>query len=417
MLRRVELDTQLDAREWLAFADEERKQAILDLAKELSGKKVIHVNATAVGGGVAEILKSLVPYLNSLGLEAQWHVIDPSAGEEFFAVTNKLHNALQGSEVEISEEEWQRYEEVNRIIMGDLESVKGDVLAINDPQPLMAGSGINGGVGRVYFSHIDTSNSQSAVWARVLSWIKSYRQVIFSNRDFVHSDIPPDMVRIFTPAIDPLVLKQRIVSRKEAREYLQEHGDVPVDCPLVVQVSRFDVWKNPFGVLEAFKAVLEKYPDAHLALAGFKEAKDNPAAEKVYEEVAVAASGIENVHLFYEPEGRNIAEYTMMLQNGADVVVQNSTKEGFGLVITEAMWKGQPIVGGPASGVREQVEDGVSGFITDNSRELSDRVLYLLGNPEEKEKMGKAAHDSVKEKYLLPRLVLDHLKLYKEVLS
>lgn len=415
MLKEVEVEKGLKAEEWLAFASTERRAEILKEAEKLKGKKVAHVNATAIGGGVAEILKSLAPYLNSLGIDTQWHSIDPSAGEVFFGMTNKLHNALQGAAVEISEDEWRRYEEVNAEVTVDLKGISADVLVINDPQPLLGGAKANSGRGKVYFSHIDTSSSYNPVWERVLPWIKAYERVIFSNSNFVHSDIPEEMVRIFTPAIDPLALKQKIVPPKEAREYLQQHGGIPADVPLAAQVSRFDVWKNPLGVLEAFKLLKEDHPDVHLALAGFKEAKDNPAAEKVFEEVAAAAEGIPDVHLFYEPEGRDIAEFTMMLQNGADVVVQNSTKEGFGLVITEAMWKGQPIVGGPASGVREQVEDGVSGFITEGPRELAEKIAFLLDNPEEKKKMGEAAHESVKEKYLLPRLVLDHLRLYGEV--
>jgi len=305
----------------------------------------VHISATAIGGGVAEILQSLIPYLRSLGIESDWYVINPLVGKNFFDITNKFHNSLQGANIRITSKEWGKYKEINEKIAKELEGIDCDVLVINDPQPLLAGKLAHSKKHKIYISHIDTSAAQDALWGKVYPLIQSYHRIIFSNKNFMHGSLSKHKVRVFTPAIDPLAPKQKLVNYEKARQYLKKIGGIPAVVSLVAQVSRFDMWKNPIEVIGAFRIIQSVHPRTHLALVGFNEAKDNPAAIGVYKDVHALAHKNPSIHLYFEVGEKNVSEFTNMVQNGADIIVQNSTKEGFGLVVSEAMWKSKPVVG------------------------------------------------------------------------
>ena len=332
MIKKVSVKKKIAAKDFLKFLSSKQKAELLALSKKLKGKRVLHINATAVGGGVAEILQSLIPYLNALGVKSEWYAIDPKAVESaFFGFTKRLHNALQGSTTQFTAKEWQRYESVNKKIALAIEKKEYDVLIIHDPQPLASiqylKTPIAGGKPKLFFCHIDTSSPFQPSWNKVVSWIAQYDQIVFSNKDFVNASLPSLKLDIFPPAIDPLSLKQTIVQKQKARAYLENYG-VPLKGSLIVQVSRFDVWKNPLGVVEAFLPVLEKYPNTHLALVGLQEAKDDPEGSVVYKEVKAVVGKNPHISLFHYTRGiSSIAEFTMMAQNAADIIVQNSIKE------------------------------------------------------------------------------------------
>ncbi|MBI2610127.1 glycosyltransferase [Candidatus Giovannonibacteria bacterium] len=416
-IRKIILSKQVRRADFLRFMPEGQKGELLKQASYLRGKRVVHINAVADGGGVAEILASLVLYFRSLGVESDWYFINPDVSKKFFEVTNKIHNALQGAPVKISGREWTEYERLSGRIAAELDKIDCDVLAVNDPQLLLAGHLARLHKHKIYFSHIDTSSVFRQVWKKLLPAVASYHRIVFSNRNFVSGSLPGRKIKVFTPAIDPLAPKQKIVSQKVARLYLKKHGGIPASCPLVAQVSRFDVWKNPMGVIQAFRIVQNTYPGAQLALVGFNTAKDNPAAMVVYKDIAAIAGKSRDIYLFFDPKGKDVLEFTVMAQNAADVIVQNSVKEGFGLVVTEAMWKRQAIIGSPASGIRKQIQNGENGFIVKSPEEMAQKIIFLLSHPSKKRIMGKTARKTVLENFLFPRLVLDHLKLYRSCLK
>ncbi len=416
-LKKVILPQQVRQADFLRFMSARQKKELLKQAFYLRGKRVVHINAVADGGGVAEILTSLIPYLRSLGVESDWYFINPNAGKKFFEITNKIHNALQGAPVKINGQEWAEYERVGRLIASELDKIDCDVLATNDPQPLLAGHYAHLTKHKIYFSHIDTSSVFEPVWKKFLPAVASYHRIVFSNRDFVNGNLPGRKIKIFTPAIDPLAPKQKIVSQKEARLYLKKHGAIAQNCPLIAQISRFDIWKNPMGVIQSFRIVQNAYPNAQLVLVGFNSAKDNPAAAVIYKDIAAIAGKSRDISLFFHPKGKDVLAFTVMAQNAADVIIQNSTKEGFGLVVAEAMWKRQAVIGGPASGIRKQIQNGKNGFIVKTPEELAQKITFLLSNPKKKKLLGEAARKTVFEKFLFPRLVLDHLKLYRSCLK
>lgn len=418
MMRKVLTSRRVRRSDIARFLDGEQQRALAGLSKALQGKKVVHANATAKGGGVAEMLQSFVPYLNAYGLRGQWYAIRAEeAGKRFFFVTDKMRYALHGQATEISEAEWRLYESVNRRIAADLDEIDCDVLVIHDWQLLFSALHFQKRKPQIYVSHPDTSAASQPLWKRLAPAMEAFRFVMFSNKAFVRDSIAQEKVKIIAPVIDPLALKQKIVSPAAARQYLARFG-IPETGSLIVQVSRFDPMKNPWGVIEAFMLVRKKYPQCHLALVGLEEASDNPAARELYEGIKAAVGQDSHISLFFDADAiKNIAEFTMMAQNAADVIVQNSTREGFGLVVTEAMWKKKPVVGGPAEGIKRQIQNGKNGYIAKNSRELARHIDYLLSHGAERKRIGKAARESVRKNFLMPRLLLDHLMVYNKVIG
>jgi trehalose synthase len=382
------------------------------LAEPLRGLRVLHLNATPYGGGVAEILRSEVPLLRDLGLHAEWRLI--RGDERFFNVTKSIHNGLQGAGHALRRSERDEYigqSERNAAELVD----EYDVIVVHDPQPLALRSFLTtSGARWVWRCHIDTSAPNQAIWHFLREHVAIYDAIVFTTEGFVPPDVPSVAVHIIPPAIDPLSPKNVALDPSFARRLVSWMG-FDVDRPLVAQVSRFDRWKDPFGVIDAFHRARADAPGLQLALIG-SMALDDPEAWEMYRRLQVEAHGDRDVQLFTNVTGVGNVEVNAV-QRTADVIVQRSIREGFGLVVSEALWKGTPVVGTHAGGIPLQMATGDGGFLVDSTDRCAERIVWLLRHPEEAARIGRRGRERVRERYLMTRLVADDLRLYADVMA
>jgi len=386
-------------------------EEIKNLADKLRGLKVNMVNATPRGGGVAEILKSLIPLMKGVGLKAEWYTIP--GREDFFKITKEMHNALQGKSYGFPFSHRKRYLRHMEKSAWQMRDMKADLWLIHDPQPAGVIQFLPGFHPSVCQLHIDLSAPNQEVWDFVAGSLEMYDKVIVSSKEFVRQEIKKEAV-VFPPAIDPLTLKNQPLSLKASKLIIKSFGINP-EKPLITQVSRFDPWKDPLGVVKAYYLAKKKIPRLQLAMVGLFLAHDDPEAMSVYRKVKKETKKDPDVFLFADPEilgGLKVNTFVNAIQITSDVILQKSIKEGFGLTITEAMWKEKPVIGGNAAGVRTQITNNKNGFITKSVQETAERIVEIINNPGLAEKIGKSARASVQENFLLPRLLKDYLKLF-----
>jgi trehalose synthase len=375
---------------------------LLRMAERIGRKKILHMNSTKLGGGVAEILRSLVPLLESVGLDAQWDVI--TGNEEFFSTTKAFHNALQGQEQRISSEMLQNYLEINRE-NGKRLSLEADFVIIHDPQPAALIESRPDKRGKwVWRCHIDASQPQRKVWDFLRQFVVKYDGAIFSLPRFAQR-LPIPQFLIY-PSIDPLSDKNREISPQEQDRILKRLKISP-DKPILLQVSRFDRFKDPLGVIQAYRLV-KKHHDLQLILAG-GGATDDPEGEAVLAEVRQAAQDDPDIRILLLPPDANLE--INALQRVATIVLQKSLREGFGLTVAEAMWKGKPVIGGFTGGITVQLVYGVTGFTVNSVEGTAFRIHHLLDNPEVMAKMGQDAREFVRRNFLITRHLGDYLAL------
>lgn len=380
------------------------------LAKKLAGLKVVHLNTTATGGGVAEILHTLVPLLNGLGLKTKWYTI--KAQKEFFEVSKQIHNYLQGKKGDLTEDQRQLYLHVNEKIARDLTKINPDVWIIHDPQVAAVIDYHPNLHPSTWRCHIDMSRPNIFVWHFILPFIQKYDRYVFTMRKFIGSGLDFQKAKIFTPAIDPLSVKNRSVSSQQAKSIVSRFG-IDLEKPLVSQISRFDPWKDPWGVIDAFRLAKKEINDLQLALIG-AFAADDPEANEVVADIKKYAKSDPDIFILSNQD-RVFNLEVNAFQMASNVIIQKSTKEGFGLTVSEAMWKGKPVIGGKADGIVGQIVDGETGFLVTTAAQTAEKIVYLLKNPDKAVKMGKKGKERVREKFLTTRLLLDHLKLYDEL--
>ena len=384
---------------------------IRDLAHDLRGLRVLELSSTAAGGGVAELLASLVPLERDVGLAAEWHVIAGDAA--FFEVTKRLHNGLQGMDVQLSEAEREQYLRHNAREAAELHG-DWDVVVVHDPQPAaMRSLGTGHGARWIWRCHVDSSEPYLPVWEFVRPFVEHHDRAVFTLDAFV----PPDLatpVSIIAPAIDPLSSKNRELPVYLARETVHELG-IDLSRPLLLQVSRFDPWKDPLGVVEVWRRARAEVPGLQLALVG-SMAGDDPEGWRVYTEIEEAVRGDADCFLLTNQTGVNAHEVNA-LQRVADVALQKSIREGFGLVVSETLWKGTAMVAGRAGGIPSQVHDGEGGRLAGSVEEFTQDVCELLAEPSVARELGVRGRRVVRERFLLPRLLLDQLRLFADVLA
>jgi trehalose synthase len=381
------------------------------LASSLSGARILHLNATPYGGGVAEILRSEIPLLRDLGIEADWKVI--TGDEAFFSVTKNIHNGLQGAPRRLTPTERETYITYSTRNAQLLEE-QYDLIVIHDPQPLalLHFHGENAAKW-VWRCHVDTSEPNPQVWDFLCPYLSGYAAAVFSLESFVPPDFPVEHVEVMPPGIDPESPKNIELKPTTARRLLQWIG-VEVDKPLVTQVSRFDPWKDPVGVMAAYRLIREEVPGLQLALVG-SMALDDPEGWEIYHEIREAAKNDLDIHVFTNLTGVSNVEVNAF-QRFSDVVIQKSLREGFGLVVSEALWKETPVVAGRAGGIPLQLEDRGGGFLVNTVEECAERTLWLLRHPDEARALGAKGRKTVRKEFLLMRLMADELRLCNALL-
>jgi len=371
------------------------------LAEQVKGRKILHINSTKLGGGVAEMLRSDVLLLQDMGIDTRWETI--SGTEEFFNITKSFHNALQGQDQHLPQQMLQTYLEVNRENARRL-SFDADYVVIHDPQPaVLIESRLTQGKW-VWRCHIDISRPQWKVWSFLKQLVVNYDAAVFSLPRFAQR-LPIPQFLIF-PAIDPLSDKNRDLSLKEQAQILSRLN-VPTDKPILLQVSRFDRFKDPLGVIQTYRLV-KKHHDVRLVLAG-GEATDDPEGKTVLSEVRGAARDDPDIHILLLPPDANLE--INALQRAATIVLQKSLREGFGLTVAEAMWKGKPVIGGSTGGITVQLVYGVTGFTVNSVEGAAFRIHHLLDNPEVMTKIGEDAKEYVRQNFLITRKLGDWLAL------
>jgi len=386
------------------------------VAGEMGQLRVLHLNSTATGGGVAEILQSMVPLGNSLGIETERIVINPDAAE-FFDVTKKIHNMLQGSDGELSSAELDIYFSCIQRVADDMRAkgLAADVWFVHDPQLLPLARLLPKKEGEIWIwiCHIDLTTPNQSVLDALMPLTQDYDQLIFSQSAYVPKNLGDKVpVLIAPPAIDPLTIKNTPMYLPQAEKIVSAMG-IDTARPLVTQVSRFDLWKDPWGVIDAFRIARESVPGLQLALLGLSQATDDPEGVKVFKTVADHAAGDPDIHLYFDPAEMPVSvdEVVNAVQMASAVLMQKSTREGFGLTVTEGMWKGKPVIGGDAGGIRVQINDGVTGFLVSSPEQCAQRLVELLQDEALSARIGEAAKESVRKRFLLPRLALDYLNV------
>ena len=390
------------------------------LSRQLRDLRFVHLNSTSLGGGVAEILRSMIPLMRSLGLQADWYVMQPH--HSYFGVTKHIHNLLQGQEGRLTPAELDTYFEQAQAEARHLEAhdEMGDVWFMHDPQilPLARYFQRSESQRRLWLCHLDLSTPNPSTLETLLPLTKHYDGLVFSLESYVPPLTYGLPVYIIPPGIDPLSSKNAPLAPAEAQRIVSRLG-VDMARPMVAQISRFDIWKDPWGAIDAFRLARESVPGLQLVYMGVVQAKDDPEAAETIRSVQEYAQGDPDIHLIADAETlpAPVDEVVNAVQSAARVILQKSVREGFGLTVTEAMWKGTPVIGGNVGGIKHQVVHGETGYLVDSAEEAGNYMVELLNNPDLASRMGARARERAQQHFLLPRLLLDYLKAAKASLE
>jgi trehalose synthase len=389
-------------------------QIIADIyakARKFYGRHVVHLNATYQGGGVAEILYSLVMLMNDVGIDTGWRILHGS--QEFFEITKSFHNALQGGRLNLSERKKRVYTQTNEVF-AHFTHLDHDCVIVHDPQPLALIQSYRKRQPWIWRCHIDLTDPHKGLWDFLKGFVLKYDLAIVSNEQYMKKDLPVAQ-RLIYPAINPLSPKNSPMSDKAVRERLAKAG-VPTDKPIITQVSRLDPWKDPEGVIDVFKIVKEQV-DCRLVLC-YNAASDDPEGLQMYKRVQRKGNRLLQTGEILLVVGNN-EKLVNAIQKFSRVVLQKSTREGFCLAVTEAMWKGTPVVASRIGGIPSQIEDGRNGFLLDPTdlNGFADRIIHLLRHPKDGAELGQRARQTVREKFLITRLLADHLDVLDTVMA
>jgi trehalose synthase len=409
---RVELNRKIELKDYEGIVQEGQIELVRQVGDKLRGKSVTHVNSTSFGGGVAEILHSLVPLMRDAGLDVHWEVI--KGGFDFFTVTKKIHNALQGMNIPLTKDEERLYLEYNKM-NSELSILDTDIIMVHDAQPAaLIQFYPNKNNKWIWRCHVDLSTPNLSVWEFLEPYIGRYNAAIFTAKQYVVPSLTVPTLAIRPPSINPLSEKNRDLTESEVAEVLKRL-EIRLEQPIITQVGRFDPWKDPSGAIDVYRIVKKQFPTVQLLLvAGM--AADDPEGWLYLEKSARHAGEDPDVHLLTDLKGVKDREVNA-IQRASQVVLQMSTREGFGLTVTEALWKGVPVVGRKVGGIPLQIIDGVNGYLVDTVEQAAERVCHLLKNPEEAKRMGVSGREHVRENFLVVGELRDYLLLCNDLLG
>ena len=388
-------------------AGEEAVSEIRRLAEPLRGARILHVNATKFGGGVAEILPTLTGLMRDVGLEAEWRLMP--GNDQFFNVTKLVHNGLQGMDVSLDQAKRHTYDEASRRFADAFEG-DYDYVVIHDPQPAALRSLRPNATGKwVWLCHIDLTAANPDVWGFVRPMVEAYDAAIFTLPDYVMPDLRVGVLAFIPPSIDPLSPKNMPLESALLDDVLFRLGVDP-HRPLLLQVSRFDPWKDPKGVIQVYRAVKREIPDVQLSLVG-SMASDDPEGWRIYRDILRYAGQDPDLTIMTNLDGVGALEVNAF-QRASDVVLQKSLREGFGLTVSEALWKGVPVVGGKVGGIPMQIGDDVAGRLVTTNEQATRACLELLRNDGLRTSLGEAGKERVRRNFLSTRNLRDYLLLF-----
>ncbi|MBN2027720.1 MAG: glycosyltransferase [Actinobacteria bacterium] len=401
--------------QYRGIAGDEVIDDILAVAEDLKGVRIAHINSTAHGGGVAELLYTLVPLMSSIGLEAEWRIMQADA--DFFTITKLYHNALQGMEIPVTEEMRSKYLSVCEENASDCDQ-EYDLIVVHDPQPcamLAAMEGKPAGKAKwIWRCHIDSTFARDEAWEFLKPYINLYDGAVFTMDDYIKSPIDVPCLAFIPPSIDPLSAKNIIPEKRVQSDIANRYG-IDETRPIMLQVSRFDPWKDPLGLVDCYREVKRDYRDLQLVYCA-SMADDDPEGWHYYEKTFHYSEGDPDIFLLSNQQGVGNVEVSAF-QAMATVVLQKSLREGFGLTVAEAMWKRKPVVAGEVGGILLQVDDGINGFLVDDIGEAAVKVSLLLDSPATAQRMGEAGHEKVRRNFLSTRQLLDYLRFFRIVLD
>jgi trehalose synthase len=380
------------------------------LAEPLHGKRVVHLSATAFGGGVAEINYTLIPLMQDAGLDVEWRII--KGADDFFGVTKTIHNALQSDIHGLTPEQEQIYRRYTALNAEEFED-EYDYVIVHDPQPAgMIDFFPDSDARWIWRCHIDLSEPNPAVLAFLGPSLERYDATVFHMPEYVPAHLSLRQAFIWPPAIDPLTPKNMALSAEDAAYVVDQFG-IHVERPLLTQISRFDPWKDPLGVIDAYRLVRQTHPEVQLALVG-SMAHDDPEGWDFYNRTVAHADGDPDIFILSNLNNIGSVEVNAFQVHSA-AVIQKSIREGFGLTVSEALWKGRPTIGGRAGGIVAQIEPGVTGWLVDTPAECADACREILENPAEARERGRRGKEVVRRRFLTPRLLRDWLALFNRL--
>ena len=383
------------------------------LSKDLKGVRICNVNATAAGGGVAELLSRMIPAYLALGITTDWRLI--YGDKDFFTITKSFHNALQGAELKLTSDAKRAYLERNQA-SAEMLPEDYDVFIVHDPQPVALRHFAKANRGRkwIWRCHIDSSEPNQEVWGFLHPYIQEYDAAVFTMKAFQPADLELKRVVFIPPAIDPVSPKNMELPAEVCHRAIGEMG-IDLHRPLLLQVSRFDPWKDPLGVIRAYQLAKKKVPEIQLAMVGAM-AGDDPQGWEILDKINAEAANDPDLYVFTNMTGVGNMEVNAF-QRTADVVLQKSLREGFGLVVAEAFWKGKPIVAGHAGGIPLQFPAGYEDYLVASVEDCAAKVLFLLEHPEIGQSFGRAGQAKIRTEFLLPRLIRDEMRLINDVVG